>query len=318
MKIETRSSKPETSFSPLISVIVPVYNAEKTLRQCVDSVLSQVFKDFELLLIDDGSIDESPSICDEYALNDSRVRVFHKSNGGVSSARNLGLDHCKGEWVTFIDSDDFITKDFFKGVVDCHEDLLINQYVWLDNWKQTLDKRISDYDIISGNESICSFLNKYLTTLIFRGPCAKFYKKSILNNIRFNENMKVGEDTCFVHAYLLNCNSFRCLHHGQYVVRLATVSADVKYNCFTQYAIESLSKVYDTFCQIETKWHLNKRLFISYLAYFKMISKDDWKKKPSKWYRNKDVKCFYDYVWAYLSVKQKIKYKLIQYISLFG
>lgn len=317
MEQETRNLKPVTSCSPLISVIIPVYNAEKTLRQCVESVLSHDYKNFELILVDDGSKDSSPQICDEYAIKDNRVRAIHQPNGGVSSARNNGIDYALGEWVTFIDADDYITNDFFKGVDGCSEDLLINQYIWLRNGKQTLDKRISDYNFISGNEPICSFLNKYLTTLIFRGPCAKFYKKSLLNNIRFYDNMKVGEDTCFVHAYLLNCNSFRCLHHGQYVVRLSTVSADVKYNCLTQYAIESLNKVFNTFHQIEAKWHLNKRLFVSYLVYFKMICKDDWKKKPSKWYRNKDVKLFYGFVWANLSVKQKIKYKLIHYISVF-
>lgn len=82
----------------MISVIVPVYNAEKTLRRCIDSILVQSYTDFELLLVDDGSTDSGGAICDEYAEKDTRVRVFHKSNGGVSSARNLGLDNCWGGW----------------------------------------------------------------------------------------------------------------------------------------------------------------------------------------------------------------------------
>lgn len=85
---------------PKISVIVPVYNTEKYLHRCVDSILAQTFTDFELLLIDDGSTDSSGAICDEYAQKDSRVRVFHKENGGASSARNLGLDNATGEWIT--------------------------------------------------------------------------------------------------------------------------------------------------------------------------------------------------------------------------
>ena len=96
--------------TPKISVIVPVYNTEKYLRRCIDSVLAQTYQDFELLLIDDGSKDSSGAICDEYAAKDARVRVFHKENGGVSSARNLGLDNARGEWVTFVDSDDYIEK----------------------------------------------------------------------------------------------------------------------------------------------------------------------------------------------------------------
>ena len=97
--------------NPKISVIIPVYNAEATLRRCVDSVLSQTFTDYECLLIDDGSKDKSWEICDEYAAKDSRVRVFHKENGGVSSARNLGLDNATGEWIAFVDSDDWIDPD---------------------------------------------------------------------------------------------------------------------------------------------------------------------------------------------------------------
>ena len=99
---------------PKISVIVPVYNAEKYLHRCIDSILSQTFTDFELLLINDGSKDNSAVFCDEYATRDSRVRVFHKENGGVSSARNLGLDNAKGEWIAFVDSDDWLCADMYE------------------------------------------------------------------------------------------------------------------------------------------------------------------------------------------------------------
>ena len=93
--------------NPAISVIVPGYNAETTICHCVDSVLSQTFTDFECLLINDGSKDKSGEICEEYTAGDSRIRVFHKENGGVSSARNLGLDNATGEWIAFVDSDDW-------------------------------------------------------------------------------------------------------------------------------------------------------------------------------------------------------------------
>lgn len=88
--------------NPKISVIVPVYNAEKYLHRCIDSILAQTFADFELLLIDDGSTDKSGEICDEYADKDARIRVFHKANGGVSSARNVGLDNALGEYICFV------------------------------------------------------------------------------------------------------------------------------------------------------------------------------------------------------------------------
>ena len=111
---------------PCISVIVPVYNVENYLPRCVDSILSQSFTDFELILVDDGSPDNSGKICDEYAEKDNRVRVFHKPNGGVSSARNLGLDNALGEFVTFIDSDDYVGREYLAWAGEdgytCHSD----------------------------------------------------------------------------------------------------------------------------------------------------------------------------------------------------
>ena len=100
--------------SHLISVIVPVYNTEKYLDECVQSILNQSFTDFELLLIDDGSTDRSGAICDQYAAKDERVRVFHTENGGVSSARNVGLDEAKGEWIAFVDSDDWVSSKLLE------------------------------------------------------------------------------------------------------------------------------------------------------------------------------------------------------------
>ena len=103
---------------PLISIIIPIYNAEDTLNRCICSILNQTFYDWELLLIDDGSTDLSGELCDEYASKDQRIKVFHKKNGGVSSARNVGLDYAKGEWITFCDSDDFVCPNWLKNYTD--------------------------------------------------------------------------------------------------------------------------------------------------------------------------------------------------------
>lgn len=101
---------------PKISIIVPVYNTEKYISNCIESILKQKEKDFELLLIDDGSKDQSGRICDTYATKDDRIKVIHKKNGGVSSARNLGIDHAKGEMIFFIDSDDTVGPDYLKNL----------------------------------------------------------------------------------------------------------------------------------------------------------------------------------------------------------
>ena len=104
--------------SPKVSIIVPIYNAENTLHRCIDSILNQDYMDFELLLIDDGSKDTSGVICDEYAAKDARVRVIHKENSGVSASRNLALDEAKGEYLQFLDADDWITPNVTRLLVE--------------------------------------------------------------------------------------------------------------------------------------------------------------------------------------------------------
>ena len=134
---------------PLVSVIVPVYNAEKYLEDCVNSILSQILDDFELLLIDDGSTDSSGTICDSYKIRDSRVRVFHKKNGGVTSARRLGVEKSLGEWISFVDSDDIVKSDY------C--DVLIRE---IENDVDIIATRISNEKIKEGKYSNYEFIKK--------------------------------------------------------------------------------------------------------------------------------------------------------------
>jgi len=119
---------------PKISIIIPVYNSSKYISKCIESILNQTEADFEVLLIDDGSLDGSGNICDRYAVIDSRIRVFHKQNGGVSSARNLGLDNALGEMIFFIDSDDTVDKDYLeKLMIKSDEDYVISGVKILEN-----------------------------------------------------------------------------------------------------------------------------------------------------------------------------------------
>lgn len=294
----------ETSTLPLVSVIVPVYNAEKTLRQCVDGILCQECKDFELLLIDDGSKDCSPAICDEYAANDFRVKVFHKQNRGVSSARNLGIDNAQGEWITFIDADDYITERYLEGVGEHDEDILIKDYKKFDNTEVVACRGIDSMLSIPG---FSDFISRYVTDSLLRCPWTKFYKRSLIGDLRFLTDMKIGEDAWFVFNYLARCKSFAVLPKGEYMVRLAEEPDEVKYAVTVDYAVRSLQYLKDAYDGLVQTHHISRGIFLSYIGYFKRISQADWQQDKAKWYDNPDVKALYDYVWPALSFKQKAR-----------
>lgn len=206
---------------PKISVIVPVYNVEKYLRRCIESILSQTFDDFELLLIDDGSTDLSGSVCDEYARMDDRIHVFHKPNGGVSSARNIGLDKFDGEWICFIDSDDKIEKDFLECIIKekNNAEFIVTGYTQ----KYEDHNEIVKYkeQLIYCDRGLSQTLNYYPDYIlcIFYHPWRKLYKGSIINNnkLRFDENIFYGEDTSFILKYLCYVNTIEITSCTSYI-----------------------------------------------------------------------------------------------------
>lgn len=287
----------------LLSVIVPVYNAETTLRQCVDSILVQEYKDFELLLIDDGSQDGSPAICDEYAKQDVRVTVYHKENGGVSSARNLGLDYANGDWITFIDADDEVSNGYLSDISRHSEDVIIKGYK--KRFGKTITEFLSTKDIIS--DSFPSFVSLYITSSLFRAPWAKFFRKKLIDNLRFLSDMKIGEDAWFVFNYLARCKTFALSNQGTYFVSVDERPDDVKYAITVDYAVQSLNYLKDAYNQLVQVHGIQKAKFLEYIGYFKRISKADWISDKSKWYSNPQIKLLYDYVWTDLSVKQKVR-----------
>lgn len=182
--------------NPEISIIVPVYNVEKYLKRCIDSILNQSFTDFELILVDDGSTDNSGKIIDEYALKDKRIKVIHKENGGQGSARNRGLDIAKGNYIGFVDSDDWIHKDMYKIL---YENIIkYNMDISQIDHKPT-SSYINDEDIINEKVHIVdNILEEFgnctsfeLLPYIF--VWNKLYKADIWSNFRFPEN-KFAED----------------------------------------------------------------------------------------------------------------------------
>lgn len=289
-----------------ICIIIPVYNSESTLHQCVDSILTQDYKDFEVLLIDDGSKDNSPAICDEYAEKDNRVKVFHIQNSGVSTARNVGLDNAKGDWVTFIDSDDYIESCFLTDCSTLSSDLMI---VGMKSFRAPNPRIYTIYNYEKpatlSNEELKGLLMKSVSDLLFRSPCAKFYRRELIGNIRFHEDMKVAEDACFVLNYLTNINSIHCERTGSYVIRLSPQSANVKYSLDVDNAIRSLGYLLQAYKYVDEKFKIGRSGFFSFIGYFKYISQDDWRNKKSRWFCNKQIKELYKYVWPDLSLRQK-------------
>ena len=193
---------------PKISVIIPIYKSEPYLKKCIDSVINQTFKDLEIILIDDGSPDNCGKICDEYASKDNRVKVIHKKNGGLSSARNAGLEVCTGCFVGFVDGDDYIDNDMyeflFKNAVQTNADVIsCCNYDVIDN---IVFKNFSkDIILTEKNKIIEEVFTKKSTALV--SVCPKLFKVSVIKNIRFDLGM-TSEDVFFVLKWIGNTNVF--------------------------------------------------------------------------------------------------------------
>ena len=203
---------------PKVSVIIPVYNVERYLPYCVDSVLAQTYVDWELLLIDDGSPDNSGAVCDRYAEKDRRITVVHKKNGGVSSARNIGLDYAKGEWVAFLDADDYLdvnTLKFLINTVESYPTVDVVDYPILRNAGSKDEKKLDTVDGIIVKSSI-----KEIDSYWFQHPrfeCwGRLYKREKLEGIRFNTRLRIGEDTVFFMHYLVRCSTLVAIPDGLY------------------------------------------------------------------------------------------------------
>ena len=209
--------------NPLLSVITPVYNVSLYLERCVESILNQSYHNIELILIDDGSTDRSSELCDEWARKDNRIVVIHKDNGGVSSARNAGLEQARGEYITFVDSDDFIAPDTYESNMNFllnHQDVDILQYPYCH---YISDDVISNYHkpssvLLVGTEEI--FRNWWSGTPLEYVSWNKIYKRHIWNDVRFNIG-HTSEDTWLVPEFVNRSMSVYISEQGLYYYQRA-------------------------------------------------------------------------------------------------
>lgn len=271
----------------IISVIVPVYNSEKHLKKCIESILFQSFADFEIILINDGSKDRSGSICEKYALKDKRIQIYHQLNNGVSHARNIGLQKAIGEWVYFVDSDDFIQSGTF--------DVFFN------------DSKLSDVDIVQFGyrrifnndriiemgpvtENLFNGIDNYYENTSFHNGSLwlHFIKRSIISNyqIQFSENVNYAEDLEFTtKCYLVSENvmTLNKNYYNYYIHNESAMAKEVSVSSVIDHSIvlENLMKFIQSNKEvIKSRYFMERHLVQFFKLYLVRIS------MHSKWYYN--------------------------------
>lgn len=221
----------------MISVVIPVYNVKEYLEECIKSVLNSTYENLEILLVDDGSTDGSGEICDQYAMLDSRIKVFHQENKGVVTARNVGISNAHGEYIAFVDADDWVDRDMYQtlvvnigncdlitsGYVKKYADVEIETYVH-DSMPEGLYKGKEDMEFLWKNmiywkDTIQKGVYPFLWNKLFRRNIVESYYKTLNPNIRF------GEDGEFIYSYLMQCSSIRIMHQAFYFYRVRQESA---------------------------------------------------------------------------------------------
>ena len=243
----------------LISIIVPVYNVEKYLNRCIESILKQTYESFELILINDGSTDNSGNICDEYSENDNRIKVIHKENGGLSSARNAGIKAANGEHIVFVDSDDYVhekmVEDLYKSIIENESDMALCNFTYVNELGDELEDRNVESPI--NNEILTSYdaLNRLSSSKswYYVIACNKLYKKTLFDDIEFPYG-KCHEDEFVAHKIFDKCKTISCIKKPLYYYVQRSDSIMGK-----QYTIKRLDAV-EAFVN-RTQYFLGKAFF---------------------------------------------------------
>ncbi len=209
---------------PLISVVVPVYNVEKYIHKCVDSIINQTYKNLEIILVDDGSPDNCPKICDEFAKNDKRIKVIHKQNGGLSDARNVGIEVAKGKYITFIDSDDYIETNYvellYNTINDDKSDISIGSHKVIYDSGKIIDKSTSERTILNPKEVLKRILyddgidlsawGKLYKLNLFKDikyPVGRLFEDSATTYLLIDKANKISINSCVIYNYIIRNNS---------------------------------------------------------------------------------------------------------------
>lgn len=241
----------------LISIVIPVYNAEKYLEQCLNSITNQTYKNFEVILVNDGSIDHSESICMDFVKVDTRFKYFTKVNGGASSARNLGLDNAQGKYITFIDADDWVDENHLEVLInnikENNSDMAVSSIKKFDNVSRfkfrvysNQEKYLLNYNKLNREEFLVILPKLIHASNSYKIAVSKLFKKELVMDIRFDESIVYGEDLDFFFKIYNNISSISYVDEVTYVYRRHNESTSSKFN--QQYAEQELliyKKIYE-------------------------------------------------------------------------
>lgn len=208
----------------MISIIIPVYNVEQLLGECLDSVLAQTYADLEIILVDDGSTDASPAICDEYARKDGRIRVIHQENRGQSAARNVGLEIARGEFIGFVDSDDYIMPDMYETLMNLHREYdadmcAIGMSALLEGKDEEPKPRPSSVRGVEVFEGDAKMEALFRRNKIRNSPCDKLYARPIFDGLRYAEG-QICEDMRLIHQIVYAAKRIAVSDHPGYIYRM--------------------------------------------------------------------------------------------------
>lgn len=222
----------------LISVIVPIYKVEKYLKKCIDSIINQTYKNLEIILVDDGSPDNCPKICDEYACLDDRIKVVHLENGGAGKARNIGFDLSTGDFISFIDSDDVISNDFYEylhGLFEDDVDITECEYFSFDNEEisfcSTGKVKVEEYDMTEAMEA--HIKERAFKQVVWN----KLYRRRIISNIAFPHGKKIDDEYW---TYKVIANSKKLIHSSKVMYAYRQQSLSVMKSLQSKDRIETI------------------------------------------------------------------------------
>ena len=225
----------------LISIVIPIYNAEKYLEECLNSIKNQTYQNFEVIMVNDGSKDNSETICKRFSEDDTRFRYFKKENGGVSSARNLGLDNVGGDYITFIDADDWIDENHLELLINSikknHSDIVVSSYKQFNNIDvfylrayTIQEKYLLNFEKMNRDDFLTLFPKLMRANVCFNNAVAKLFRKELVKNLRFDNSIKYGEDLDFYFRLYLNVDSVSYVDEPTYVYRMHGDSTTSNFN----------------------------------------------------------------------------------------